>query len=171
MNFRRKTNKLKIKFNKLLSLILILCISTLTFSSCNFNKFIEEQYHGNSEENEETSLEKEPVTQMTIGFDSSDGLNPLTYKKEINHYIIPLIFDSLITVDSNFMAMPSLAQSVEVSANTCTIKLKDNIVFSDGAKLTAADVEYSINKLKSSSNVYSQKLTNIISVSKKGDTT
>ena len=56
--------------------------------------------------------------------------------------IYSLVYESLVTIDDNYLPQPGLAESWEASngGKTWTFTLRDNISFSDGTPLTANDV-------------------------------
>ena len=58
-----------------------------------------------------------------------------------------IVYDSLVTIDDNYYPQGCLAESWEVSSNgkTWTFHLRQDVVFSDGAPLTARDVVASAN--------------------------
>jgi peptide/nickel transport system substrate-binding protein/oligopeptide transport system substrate-binding protein len=62
--------------------------------------------------------------------------------------MINLVFSGLIRLDERLEVQPDGAESWEVSADgmVYTFKLRDNLAFADGAKVTAADFVYSINR-------------------------
>jgi peptide/nickel transport system substrate-binding protein len=59
-----------------------------------------------------------------------------------------LVYDTLFAADENFNARPQMVDSVEVSADklTWTLHLRPGLAFSDGQKVTAADVVASIKR-------------------------
>ena len=66
--------------------------------------------------------------------------------------IIPAMYDTLLTFENNDVTepKPSLATSWEVNddATEYTFTLRDDAVFSDGTPLTAADVAFSLNRVR-----------------------
>ncbi|QEW20206.1 Hemin-binding lipoprotein [Marinibacterium anthonyi] len=55
---------------------------------------------------------------------------------------------SIVTVDKDFNVIPNLAQSFDLSEDglTYTFKLRDDVVFHNGARMTSADVKYSFER-------------------------
>ena len=53
-----------------------------------------------------------------------------------------LIYESLVTIDDDYMPAPGLCESWDISPDgrTWTFRLRENVCFSDGTPLTAADV-------------------------------
>ena len=66
--------------------------------------------------------------------------------------IIPAMYDTLLTFENNDVTepKPSLATSWEVNddATQYTFTLRDDAVFSDGTPVTAADVAFSLNRVR-----------------------
>ena len=62
-----------------------------------------------------------------------------------------LIFDGLIRFDDTLKPIPGLAESwtVDESGLVWTFKLKSDVTFHDGSKMTSQDVVSSLNILKS----------------------
>ena len=60
------------------------------------------------------------------------------------------VHDAIVTVDSNFAVIPSLAESFEQSADglTYTFKIRPNVRFHNGKMLTSGDVKYSFDRVK-----------------------
>src|SRR5579862_5086252 len=57
-----------------------------------------------------------------------------------------LVYDTLFAMDESFTVRPQMVDTVEVSADklTWTLHLRPGLAFSDGQKVTAADVVASI---------------------------
>ncbi len=100
---------------------------------------------------------------MTLLYSASDTFNPYDAKTEINRQICKLLYEPLVKLDDNFKPYYSIASSVSIEKDTCTVKLRD-IKFSDGSKLTADDVVYSYNLAKASASSYNYKLYSVESV-------
>ena len=56
--------------------------------------------------------------------------------------IYDLVYESLVTIDDNYLPQPCLCRNWEQSANgkTWTFHLRDDVTFSDGTPMTARDV-------------------------------
>jgi peptide/nickel transport system substrate-binding protein len=86
-------------------------------------------------------------------------LNPYTYVTGFPGYnLLMLQYDSLMQVDADGVPQPWLAESVEVSEDgaTYTVKLKPDLMFSDGEPLTAADVKFTVDYFKNPDNAQSR---------------
>ena len=60
------------------------------------------------------------------------------------------VHESIITIDENFSIQPGLAESFEVSDDllTYTFVLRPDVLFHNGKTMTAADVKYSLERVK-----------------------
>ncbi|MCD8076787.1 MAG: ABC transporter substrate-binding protein [Lachnospiraceae bacterium] len=58
-----------------------------------------------------------------------------------------LVFNSLITLDENGEAQPSLAESWEVTEDSITFTLREGVTFSNGDELTVDDVIFSMQEM------------------------
>lgn len=101
-----------------------------------------------------------PAT-FTLAYDPEDTLNPYAAVSRTNLELSHLLYDSLTALDAKWIAQPSLAASVEqTEALRLAASLREGAVFSDGTPVTAADVVYSFNLGKASSN-YKALLANL----------
>ncbi len=113
----------------------------------------------------------EPATfshTIRLPYDSEDSLNPFTVKTLVNSTLIPVLYDGLFRLTPTYEAESVIAASITGSAKTYTVKLRNNITFSDGSKLSAKDVISSYESAKSSSR-YQAQLKNVRSVTEKND--
>jgi len=107
---------------------------------------------------------------LTLLYSSADTFNPYTAKTDINRQVCQLIFDPLVSLDSEYNPVYKIAKNVSVGGKTCTVNLNE-IRFSDGSMLTADDVVYSYKLAKNTSGVYSASLYEVNSVSAKNSST
>ena len=123
------------------------------------------------------SIENEkPVEGGTISISSVEpgSLNPLLNKSKSYNDISKLIFQSLVEYDANLKITPVLAQSwsFEDGSSRCVIKLKDNVLWSDGESFTANDVKFSLDIIKASEDsIYKSNLEHISSYKVRDDET
>ncbi len=107
---------------------------------------------------------------ITLLYSKADTFNPYIAKTEVNRQLCKLLYEPLVKTDDNFKPHNSIAKSVKISKNICTVVLKD-VKFSDGSALNADDVVYSYKLAKKSSTSYKNKLYGVESVSKKDSKT
>lgn len=111
---------------------------------------------------------EEPVAGGTINISSVEpgSLNPLLNNSKSYNEISKLIFQGLVEYDKNLKITPVLAQSWDFvdGSNKCVIKLKDNVLWSDGESFTADDVKFSLDTIKESKDsIYKSNLEHIYS--------
>ena len=110
------------------------------------------------------------VKQDTINIPSNsiDTLNPITTITEDSYYINKLLYSSLFAFDENLGVQEDLVKKYEVNTEKAyiDITLKSGIKFHDGTKLTASDVSFTIDAIKSygSNGLYYEKANKILSV-------
>jgi len=118
--------------------VLILSLVMLLFSACGNPEDVSSvTQSGNS-----LSGQAEALKTLQLLYCKNDTMNPYKTVSKVNGEIGLLIFDSLVKVDNNFKAVLSLAESVEIKQNICTVSLK-NAKFSDSSKVTSKDVLFS----------------------------
>ncbi|MDO4484118.1 MAG: ABC transporter substrate-binding protein [Clostridia bacterium] len=81
---------------------------------------------------------------LTVGIQSTKTtlIKPLEPKERDIMSVYGLVYESLVTIDDNYLPQPYLASGWEESNNgkTWTFTLRENVFFSDGTPLTANDV-------------------------------
>ncbi len=134
-----------------------------------------------------TQLENEGGPQVTIDNEkpSAGGnlimgsvepkeLNPLRINSMSFLDVCKLLFEPLAEYNSSFKLEPVIAQSWEFVAGTseCTVRLKNNINWSDGQPITSTDVVFSFDTIKSAENsAYKEKLEHVYSYQAVGSDT
>ncbi len=106
---------------------------------------------------------------LNLGMCSPKTFNPLINEDETVDEILRLIFEPLIKINDDNTIENKLAQEITFDENyNANIKLKENILWSDGTNLTADDVLYSINQIKSApqNSIYKYVADNIASYKK-----
>ena len=146
---------------KIVSLILCLC---LLFSSCSGNTGKEETTSDElmSENQQNVGTENNYNEKITLPYNRTDGLNPFFAKSYENTYICALLFQPLYLTDSTYTANTVIAESINVTDKTATVRLRQGVVCRDSSIINAEDVVYSFNMAKQSY-VWSEALNNIVS--------
>ncbi len=147
---------------KIISVILVL-VFLFTLCGC-------KESENTSSETLVAEVEKGYKDSMTLLYSASDTFNPYDAQTETNRQLCRLLYEPLVKLDNEFNPYYSMASSVKISKNICTVKLRD-VKFSDGSSLTADDVIYSYNLAKESSTTYEYKLYSVESVSVKDSKT
>jgi D-galactose transport system substrate-binding protein len=64
--------------------------------------------------------------------------------------VLQNVHDSIVTVDKDLNVIPNLAESYEISddGTVYTFKLRDDVMFHNGKKMTSEDVKYSFERCK-----------------------
>ena len=81
------------------------------------------------------------------GGSTTDSMDPATFTSNMNQNINWQIRNNLVEVDSNFNAIPELAESWDATpdAKVWSFKLRKGVEFHNGKTMTAEDVVFSIN--------------------------
>ena len=115
----------------------------------------------------ETQDVKEVVYQdnIRLGVSNFDTSNPLLTKNKQLMDIYQLVYEPLLTLDSKYKLNPCLAtEYAKTSSTTYIVKIDNSIKWSNGNNLSANDVKYTVDLLKSTNNIYSENVKNIVSV-------
>lgn len=149
-----KFNKKKGLFVLLLIVIIIIFIYKIT-SKNNENKNVQSY----------TSEEIVYQNTLRLGISNFDTINPLlTNNKEIIN-INQLIYEPLLLLNTKYELELCLAtEYAKTSEKTYIVKINDDIKWSNGTNLSAEDVKFTIDLLKSVNNIYSENVKNIYSV-------
>jgi len=122
----------------------------------------------------ETINEKNVTYQdnLRLGISNFDTSNPLATKNKQLIDIYQLIYEPLFSVDSSYKIKNCLAtEYAKTSSTTYIVKLDNSVKWSNGEKLNAKDVKYTVELLKSNNNLYSENVKNITSVEAIDDNT
>ncbi len=90
------------------------------------------------------------LTEGIIG--SPRFVNPVLAVSDVDQDLTELLYSGLMKATSEDTLVPDLAASYQISTSGLeyTFTLKDNVYFSDGVKVTADDVIYTINEIQDS---------------------
>jgi ABC-type transport system substrate-binding protein len=107
---------------------------------------------GCSESDDVQNIEDENISAINSNYINLTMVRPTTINPIINNdksvgYVLNLIYDSLFTVDENYDVVKQLVDEYSVDENFIYIKLKD-VFWHDDTKLTAKDVEFTIDLIK-----------------------
>ncbi|MEA4965118.1 MAG: ABC transporter substrate-binding protein [Oscillospiraceae bacterium] len=119
----------------------------------------------------ETTAEETENTFDTLGltWQSSAGLHPYTCTSVTNQTILSLLYEGLFLVTDSFEAEPLLCESFAVSEDGTAwqFTLREDVTFTDGTALTAADVTASLLAAKASP-LYAVRFRDVTSVTADG---
>ena len=84
-----------------------------------------------------------PQGSITLAYTANDSLDPYTAMTKTNQELCGLLFDGLVVLDDSFTPHYRLAGDIQNDGTVVTVTLA-NALFSDGSKVTAADVVASL---------------------------
>ncbi len=123
-------------------------------------------------ENNNINVESEILKDVTVSISKYDTINPIISNNKGVQEISKLIFEPLLTLTKEYKIENCLAKEwSKTSATAYIIKLKDDIKWSNGEKLSAEDVRYTIDRLKENKSTYSYNVQHVISVDVLDETT
>lgn len=97
------------------------------------------------------------------------ALNPFTATDYTNRALLPLLYQSLFSVDRDYNAVPILCESYRVSNDMKTYTIiPAKALFSDGTTLTAQDVAASLNAAMAEDSYYSGRFLHVTSIAAEG---
>ncbi|OGO83611.1 MAG: hypothetical protein A2Y18_02060 [Clostridiales bacterium GWD2_32_19] len=154
---------MKYNFKKLFKYILLLIIFSLVFVGCNNDGKTNKQ-------DKEKSTSKTNVSkiggELIIGTKAPETFNPLLNIDEDTDQVLKLIYDTLVNIDENIKPVPNIAESWKVNdiGTAVNIKLRNDVIWHDGQKLTAEDVIYSMDTIRNATaSLYKKNLRNVMS--------
>lgn len=131
------------------TLSLVLALTVLTGCTGGSEGKSEPNSSGANTAGTEGSKEGSAVKDTLIWAQGADvtSLDPHVGKETAAVGVTCNIFDTLLTVDANNQPQPSIAESWEkVDDLTWTFKIRQDVTFHDGSKLTAEDVKFSLDR-------------------------
>jgi peptide/nickel transport system substrate-binding protein len=136
---------------KFFTIISMLIIALMLTTGCGTTANNTADTNGSAAETKDSAT---PVKD-TLKIAYSDSLNNLDCNltsENMSEKMCANIYGTLLRFDENYKPQPYVAKSWEISADglTCTLKLRDDVKFTDGKKLTSKDVVYSLKKSKES---------------------
>lgn len=131
---------------RLLAILLVVCL----LSGCGGeNPYV--PTGGGFQENtgDQSQTQQQDGQEIRLAYNSGSSVHPYLATDRNNRAILPLIYQGLFSVDSEYRPIPILCKSYRVSADMreWTFYL-ENATFSDGQALTAQDVQASLNAAK-----------------------
>lgn len=92
-------------------------------------------------------------------------MNPILSNNKNVQDISKLIYEPLVTLTADYKAEPCLATEwAKQSDNSYLIKLRENVKWTEGQRLTAEDVRFTIDRLKEVSSIYSYNVQHVTGV-------
>ncbi len=109
---------------------------------------------------EETTAAPVAEKEITLGFFKGKGLNPYKTESPLNRNLLTLVYDSLFLIGDGYTVTPLIAESFTKEGRKLTVKIREEIFFSDGSLIDPSDVVYSFRTAKENS-FYGSRLSNI----------
>lgn len=133
---------------------LLLALSMLALTGCSdwdTNEF-EDPLKDLTDYYEKKEEETPTLTSFTLPYFSNQTLDPITCSDGAQLTLGTLLYEGLFALDTQFCVQNVLAQSYSYDAAdfTYTIKLRSNVLFSDGSRLSAYDVADTLQRARSS---------------------
>lgn len=109
-------------------------------------------------------IEGTRLTDMRVGIAGFDTINPILSKNRNVQELSKLIFDSLLTINEEYRIQNNIVSEYSlVGEKDYLIKLKEGIKWNDGTELTAADIKFTIDKIKDNNinSIYKESLKDV----------
>ena len=111
--------------------------------------------------------EEEIIKEINLGVSQYDSINPLLSNNKQVQELAKIIFEPMLQINSEYKIEKCLAKDwAKTSETQYIIKLDNEIKWSDGNKLTADDVIFTIQTIKNLNSIYSDNVKNIVGVNK-----
>lgn len=103
------------------------------------------------------------ITSLRLGISDFDTMNPIFSQNKNIQYYSKLIFEPLLSINSDYSIEPCLATEYSKTGDTSyVIKLRENVKWQDGQAFSAKDVQYTIDRLKEGINsIYTYNVSEI----------
>lgn len=129
--------------------VLMLVLATaMVAAACGSDDPTDTQPGASVSDDGETASEPQTGGDLVVArADPIDGWNPDNAISQATYQTLPMVYDSLLRFTPDGQGLEAgLAESWEYDADglTYTFKLRDGLMFSDGAPLTSADVAFSV---------------------------
>lgn len=158
--------------NGIFKYIFIIFVIILIIVTC--VKFLNSEESTNKEDLDQTSKSNLIQTDLRLAIAGFDCLNPLISNNKNVQEISKIIYESLVTFNSELKLENCLAKEIaKKDNNNYIVKLREDVRFQDGSKLTSEDVKFTIDVIKLSgiNTRYSENLESVTSVNKIDDYT
>lgn len=142
--------------------IFIIFVIILVIVTC--VKFLSSKEEQTQESLDQTSKSSVIQTNLRLAIADFDTLNPLLSNNKNVQEISKIIYEPLVTLDSNLKLQYCLAKEIAKKDDfTYIIKLKEGICFQDGKEFSAVDVKFTMDTIKSGiKSIYSSNLSSVI---------
>ncbi len=112
------------------------------------------------------------LSDLRLAISNFDTLNPILSNNQNVQDISRLIYEPLVNITNDYKIELCLAKEyTKINNTTYLIKIRDDVLWQDGKKLTAEDVRFTIDRLKDSPTIYSLNVARVSEVEVIDDTT
>ena len=116
-----------------------------------------------------SAVSRTAIASIRLPYAKNKQLNPYLADCQVNLNVWPLLYDALAEPDASFQPKLELASHVQVTGTTMTITPRGDVLFTDGSRMSAADVTYSIQYAMSLPNgSFYSRVSNFAGVSQQG---
>lgn len=148
---------MKSNFFKYIFIIFVIVIVIIAFFIINKQDKEGEKNTVNTE-----NIEQKQIKDVRLGVAQFDTVNPLHTKNKNLQDITKLIFEPLVDLSQDYKAIPALATEwAKQDATTYIIKLRENVKWSNGEKFSSEDVQFTFDRLKENTSIYSKNIQNV----------
>ncbi len=155
-------------------LILTICISLIIITLMGCNNTTQDKVKQPPKVEEKQSSIAKVDGQLVLSSKIPESFNPLTNMDEKLNQIFKLMYEPLIDINEKIQPVPGIAESWKINeiGTQIELKLRGDITWHDGTKVTADDVIYSLDTIRNTQNsLYSKNVRNILSYSKLDEAT
>lgn len=133
--------------NRIITLILS-CVIILSVTGCGNNGKPKDKDKGNGNPVQQGTKKKDGGTLIFAAASDPTSLNPFFRQNRVTYTVSNALFDPLFIMDGDKIRY-YLASELKISEDMLTynIKLKDNLKWHDGKKITADDIVFTINTI------------------------
>lgn len=151
-------------------LFLIFAIGIIVYAG--YRIYNNQGVEGENNQEVSTEVEENIIKDIRLALTNYDTMNPLiTNNKEILN-IDTLVYEPLFTLTQDYKLEPCLAKECsKTGTNIYVIKLNSDILWQDGTKFTAKDVQFTIDTIKQGNSIYKYNVQHIASTEIVDDTT
>ena len=133
---------------------------------------LNEEKNNQPEEVTQNVQEEEIIKEINLGVAEFDSINPLLSSNKQIQELSKIIFEPMLQINNEYKIEKCLVKDwAKTSETQYIIKLDDTIQWSDGNKLTADDVIFTIQTIKNLNSIYSDNVKNIVDVIKVDENT
>ena len=112
---------------------------------------------------DQTSTVSNIQTDLRLAIAGLDTINPITTNNRNVQDITKIIYDPLITLNEHYKLEYCLAEEIAKNDDyNYTVKLRKGVLWEDKSALTANDVIFTIDRIKSLNCIYSENLRHVI---------